>query len=469
MKKTLYFFFNIFALSLLTGAAPVNAQDYYWVRFTDKADTPFHIDHPEDFLSERAIERRQRYGIAVTEDDLPVSPRYLDSLRSKDVDIQHTSRWLNAATVIASEEQIPAIGSLPFVDTVFFVGRFHTRLKTNSSSQSYDDSLRTAKISDSEYGYGDMSLQMLRGDYLHQLGYKGQDRLIAVLDGGFLQVDVIPFFDSLRLQGRLVAQYDFVDKDTMVYESTAHGTKVLSTMAANVPGLMVGTAPEANYLLIKTEDVRSEFPAEECHWIAGLEYADSLGADIGTTSLGYSTFTDANMNYTYSDLNGARSLASLAAEKAFERGMLLLVSAGNEGYSSWKYITVPADSKHVLAVGATDFKGKKASFSSIGPAADGRIKPDVAGPGVRIPVSDVHTFRIGSSSGTSISTPIMAGLAACLWQAFPEKTNEEIMDAIRQSASQAAQPDNKLGYGIPDFQRAFQLLSQVPKGVEERD
>lgn len=452
-------------LFLLLSSIPMEAQDYYWVRFTDKQGTPYRIEEPQAFLSQRALERRQRQGIAITEEDLPVSPVYLDSLRAIGIQIQHSSRWLNAATIVATPQMLPDIQTFSFVDTVFFVGRFHTKLKKANNSLAFDDSLRTALMADNPYGYGSASLEMLSGDFLHEQDFRGQDRLIAVLDGGFYQADLTPFFDSIRQQKRLIAQYDFVDKDENVFESASHGTKVLSTMAANVPGLMIGTAPMAQYVLIKTEDVRSEFPAEECHWIAGLEYADSLGADIGTTSLGYSTFTDEAMNYQYSDLDGRRSLASLAAEKAYARGMLLLVSAGNEGYSSWKYITVPADSKHVLAVGATDFKGRKASFSSVGPAADGRIKPDIAGPGVRIPVSGVDAFQIGSSSGTSISTPIIAGLAACLWQAFPEKTNEEIMNAIRQSASQAETPDNKLGYGIPDFRKAFEILSgQTMKG-----
>lgn len=469
MKKMFRFLAMLTVLTSAFGALPLKAQDYYWVRFTDKAQTPFSIEEPEAFLSERAIERRRRHGVEITEEDLPVSLAYLDSLRAIGVPTWHTSRWLNAATVLTDAGQLPAIQAFPFVDTVFFVGRYHTKLENKRDGRPYDDSLRTAILEEMPYGYGDRALRMLKGDFLHGQNYRGQDRLIAVLDGGFTQVDVIPFFDSIRLRKQLVAHYDFVDQDENVFESAAHGTKVLSTMAANVPGLLVGTAPSAQYVLIKTEDVRSEFPAEECHWIAGLEYADSLGADIATTSLGYSTFTDEAMNYQYDDLDGSRALASMAAEKAYARGMLLLVSAGNEGYSSWKHITVPADSKHVLAVGATDFKGRKASFSSIGPAADGRIKPDVSGPGVRIPVSSVHDYRVGSSSGTSISTPIIAGLTACLWQAFPEKTNAEIIEAIRQSGSQAETPDNKMGYGIPDFQKAFEILSnRMLKGEAEK-
>lgn len=463
MKYQIKSFIAFGSLILFFSIGFLNAQNYYWVEFKDKKGAPFQIEEPEAFLSQRAIERRRHFGIPITEEDLPVSPVYLDSLRQNGTEIQHTSRWLNAATIIAEKEALPLIQTFPFVDTVFFVGRFHARNHGNNGSQSFDDSLRTPKRIDSPYGYGAEPLQMLKGDYLHERGYKGQNKLIAVLDGGFRQADVIPFFDSLRQERRLLGQYDFVDRDTNVFESTAHGTKVLSTMAANIPGLIVGTAPRAQYFLIKTEDVRSEFPVEECHWIAGLEYADSLGADITTTSLGYSTFSDSKLNYKYEDLNGLSSLAGRAAEKAFSRGLLVLVSAGNEGYSSWKYVTVPGDSKHVLTVGASDFRGRKASFSSVGPTADGRIKPDIAGPGVRIPVSGITSYRVNTSSGTSISTPIICGLAACLWQAFPNKTNEEIMNAIRQSGHQFKKPDNKLGYGIPDFQKAFEILSDVER------
>ncbi|MBK9492264.1 MAG: S8 family serine peptidase [Haliscomenobacter sp.] len=289
------------------------------------------------------------------------------------------------------------------------------------------------------------------------LGHRGSGITVAVLDGGFTSADKHYVFDSLRTKNLLIPARDFVDNDWQVCESSSHGMQVLSVMGANQPGVLVGAAPNASYVLVKTEDVRSEYRVEECNWIAGLEYADSLGADIINSSLGYTTFSDKTMDYQYSSLNGA-SDASKAAELATARGMIVVNSAGNEGDSEWKYVGVPADSKGAFSIGAVDSKGKKAGFSSFGPTADGRIKPDVSAAGARVMSASASSNQIRPTSGTSLSAPLVSGMIAALWSAFPEKTNIEIMDAVRKSGSQADAPDNELGYGIPDFVRAFELL-----------
>lgn len=452
-----------------------SAYKYYWVTFTDKADSPYQIDKPELFLSGRAIARREKWSIPVTKEDFPPNPGYLAALREKGASVHHRSRWLNAATILASEGGILEIADLPFVDKVEYVGfpyEERERRKPNIKA----DSLLSKPLEGQHYGYATRQIQWLNGDTLHQLGYTGAGIWVAVLDGGFIGVEESPFFDNLRKGGRLLLPRDFVDGDLEVYESSTHGSKVLSTMAANVPGVMVGTAPGATYTCIKTEDTRGEYRLEECHWVAGLEYADSLGVDVVNSSLGYTVFNDRQMNYGFESLNGKTSVASLAADIAFRKGMVVVASAGNEGSSDWKHIGIPADAKLALSVGAIDFSGKRASFSSFGPTADGRIKPDVAAPGAWVTVSDAYAFQASIGSGTSFAAPIMAGMVACLWQAFPERSNEEIVAAIKRSSSQAGFPDEELGFGIPDFGKAYRLLLEsgearsapAPAGLPEK-
>lgn len=436
-----------------------NPTAFYWVTFSDKGQNVNSLDRPEDFLSPRAIQRRQRHGAPVTIADLPVDPGYLEQIRAAGAKIHHTSRWLNAATVLCSEDKFPILQAMPFVQSVEFVGKYFSPAK-KKSDWVYKDSLSSNLISETPYGYAFGQISMLQGDSLHKMGFRGQGMLIAVLDGGFDNSDVMPFFDSLRLHDRLKYHQDFVDGDDFVFESSSHGSQVLSLMGANIPGLMVGTAPEAIYACLKTEDVRGEYRVEECNWIAGLEYADSLGADVVNSSLGYSTFSDIGMDYTYNNMDGRTSISSRAADLAFERGMIVVTSAGNEGASKWKHITAPADAINTLTIGSVDSNGDHSKFSSKGPSADGRIKPDVAAPGSWTPVAATSSFRVTAGSGTSFSAPIVAGLVACLWQAFPEKTNREIIEAIKKSAHQYDSPDYKLGYGIPDFARAFSILNQ---------
>lgn len=453
------------AILLFLSYAKLSAQKtdslprYYWVSFIDKAQSPYSIDRPGEFLSERAIARRKKWNIPATEQDLPPNPAYISQLSSAGAQVLQQSRWLNAATVVIKESELETIRALPFVDTVFYAGRPYEvsgRRKMNFRM----DSLLSKPVEGEPYGYAAAQAKLLRADTLLAMGYDGKGVLVAVLDGGFIGVEESPFFDSIRSGGRLISPRDFVDGDDNPFESSTHGTKVLSTMAANVPGVFIGTAPGATFACIKTEDTRGEYRIEECHWVVGLEYADSIGADVVNSSLGYTTFSDRKMDYAYANLDGKSSVASQAADIAVSKGMIVISSAGNEGNSNWKHIGVPADASRVLAVGATDIKGERASFSSLGPTADGRIKPDVAAPGAWVAVADAFSFRVSMGSGTSFAAPILAGMVASLWQAFPDKSNQEVIDAVRQSASQADKPDNELGYGLPDFAKAYQILSK---------
>ncbi len=468
MKKTI---FSSAIACLLCFALPAlgqekttdnNDQQFYWVAFKDKANTPYTVDAPEVFLSPRAIARRQKLGIPVTKEDFPPNPGYLKGITEAGAKVHHTSRWLNAATIYGESAMLPAIKSLPFVDTIWYAGPYRAKGKASVERDAKMDKLKSKALTGQHYGYGTKQIKAINGDSLHLMGYRGKGVLVAVMDGGFTGVDRSPFFDSLRADNRLLTSMDIVDKDTLVWESSSHGTKVLSTMAANQPEVLVGTAPDATYVCIKTEDTRGEHRIEECHWVAGLEYADSLGADVMNSSLGYTQFDEASMNYTAKDLTGSISVASQAANIAARKGMLVVTSAGNEGSSPWRRIGIPADAAGAFSIGATALNGDLASFSSVGPTADRRIKPDIVAPGAWVTLADAYQYQVTIGSGTSFASPIVAGMVACLREAYPEASVEELLDAIRSSSSQSDLPDVAVGYGMPDFVKAYLALRKQP-------
>ena len=435
----------------------VDTLKFYWVEFTDKNNSPYSIEKPEAFLSDKALERRRKYNIAITADDFPPNPDYVKALSENGSKVMHTSKWLNAATITTTQDGLEALEQLDFIKTVQYVG-IQTRGGAKISREVNMDSLQSKMRPQSHYGHAAEQILQIKGNVVHQIGFTGKGVTVAVLDGGFTGVDQSPFFEELRKSGRLMPGIDFVDIDNSVYESNSHGTRVLSCMAANVPQLMVGTAPGANYVCIKTEDVRNEYPLEECHWVAGIEFADSIGADIVTSSLGYTEFDDTLLHHTHLELDGKTAISSRAAAYASKTGMLVLNSAGNSGNDPWRKIGFPADVASTLTVGATTLRGELAGFSSVGPTADGRVKPDVIAPGARVALADAYSYKISRGSGTSFSTPIIAGMVACLMEAYPDKTNEEIIKAIRASSSLSTEPNAEKGYGIPNFQQAYALL-----------
>lgn len=431
----------------------------HFVQFTDKNDSPYSFDQPEAFLSPRALERRRKQGIALDSLDLPVHPNYLNAIRKAGGVIYTTSKWFNAATVYCPDETVlAAIQALPFVKSTEPTGRNYPKRPIPESPKTPITADRYTQR-DAHYGFGRPQIEMLNGDLIHRMGYTGEGMLVAVLDGGFTNVDIMPFFDSLRTSGRLLPAIDLVDADGYAYEASSHGSQVLSTMASNLSGLMIGTAPGATYVCIKTEDVRSELRIEEDNWVAGAEYADSLGVDVLNSSLGYTSFNIDAMSHQYSELDGNTTRVTIGADIAAQKGILVVVSAGNEGYSAWKYLGAPADADSVLAVGATDVNGRRVGFSSVGPTADGRIKPNVMAQGGNTIVASLYKYGIMPANGTSFSGPVMAGMVTALWQAFPEKSNMEIIRAVEMSADRYDNPDNQYGHGMPDFYKAYQILS----------
>jgi subtilisin family serine protease len=450
----------LFFLSL-----PLSSQSFFWIGFTDKKESPYRIEQPEAFLSDRAIARRAKQGIAIDESDLPVSEKYVQQLTSMGLTVWQRSRWLNGVIVMGETQALEAVEALPCVREVEYTAPVQDVASQPTPPQLAQASAQSPvvplpAVSKATYGASYANLVKMRGDTLHQLGFRGEGILVAVLDGGFPQVDQPGFLGSYTAE-EIPIGYDFVERDDKVYDGGTHGATVLSVMAARHPFFLMGMAPGANYLLFKTENGQGEYRQEEYNWVMGIEKADSLGADIANSSLGYTTFDDKRMNYTADDLNGQRSPASRAAELAVQKGMIVCISAGNSGGDDWKYIGTPADAPGVVAVGALDQSNKRAFFSSLGYDKSAIIKPDLMAPGMQIPGVSTSGRGYYYANGTSLASPLLTGLVACLWQAFPDRSNEDIINALKRTADRGGVPNREYGYGIPNFAAAYRYLSQV--------
>jgi len=449
----------LFFLIVLFTFSPAKATDFFfYVEFSDKNNSPYQLENPEEFLSERAIERRNFFSLPVDSTDLPVNPSYLSQVANLGGMIHSQSRWLNGATVVLQDSAlIQQVGSLSFVKWVQYTGK-----KTVASNVPKRPSKFSAAV---DYGLSGPQIEQVKGNFLHESGYLGKSIIVGVLDAGFLNVDVNPAFDSLRLQGRLLGTKDFVGGSD-VFRGNFHGGNVLSIMAGNLPQNYLGTAPEASYWLIRTEDVETEYLKELDFWVAGLEFADSVGADAVNSSLGYFTFDDPAMNFTYADMNGEVSRAAKAASMAAQKGMIVVCSAGNEGDKTWKYISTPADAKKIVTVGGVTADGTPSVFSSFGPSADGRVKPEICARGTQTSLVN-SSGNIVAGNGTSYSSPLICGLMACYLQYFKDQHKvisiPQLLQSVFGTGSLYNSPTEQMGYGIPDFQLAF--LSTTSNGL----
>ena len=445
MKK---FYLFLFLLLTATGFSQQDA----WVYFNGKPNSQTFTSDPLKMLSQRALDRRSNQNIPLDLKDVPVELTYISQVKNASgITVMAKSKWLNALHIRGSQADINALASLPFVSKVDFADKSlnqTARIAKNSKTQKVNKAQKI-KI---DYAYGSSSnqIQMLNGQALHQQNFTGSGKIIAIMDGGFPGVNTALPFQRLRTNNQILGGYNYVARNPNVYTADSHGTLVLSTMGGYKENSLVGTAPDASYYLFITEDVASENPVEESLWVEAAERADSLGVDIINTSLGYFEFDNKAYNHTYSEMNGSTAFMTRGSEVAFSRGMLLVTSAGNSGNSSNPYIGVPADGISVLAIGAVNSVEVLTSFSSRGPSFDGRIKPDIMAQGQAAVVSD-PAGNIVTADGTSFSSPIMAGMVACLWQAFPQKTNKEIRELIVKASDRFSAPNNQYGYGIPDF------------------
>ena len=449
----------IFLLLLISVFQSVASPRYrFRVYLHTKGEAGYRVDKPEAFLSAEAIARRERMGIAVEADDCPIAPAILDQLAQTGVKPILTSKWMRTVVVESEDYGVEqTLRQLPMVDSVRFVWQGEATAPLDRV-ESGERLVPTKEPKKSPYGYALGQIKLLNGLKLHRAGFRGQGMRVAVIDAGFLNADRMRVFDSLRLLGT----YNIVSPGQSVFAEDEHGTKVLSCLAANAPGWMVGTAPEASYWLIKSEDSRSEYPIEEDYYVAALEFADSVGVAVVSSSLGYYTFDDDSLSYTQADLDGHTAFISRAAHRAAEKGLLLFSSAGNEGNSTWEKITFPADTEGILTVGSMTSQKERSRFSSKGLTADGRIKPDLVALGSGSCVV-VGSGEISYGSGTSFATPILAGMGICLWQALPQLSPQELIDLLRQSGSQAERPDAELGYGLPNLYKAYKKGKKYAK------
>lgn len=459
----------ILGLLTLQSAVAQQTQFAFRISFTDKQGAA-PLSNPLSFLSQRAIDRRTTQGIAVDETDRPVSPDYIDSVLVNTSGVLHLrSKWLNYCVVLLTDSsQILNLTGKPFISNIEYIAYYgsglHNKPSGNSQNPKFDVEQKSVVFkktgTQAYYGATFDQTRILNGDYLHDLNYKGQGMLIAVLDEGFRYTDTGPAFDSLRQSGRLVDQYDFVQANTNVYVATNHGTNSLSTMAGNIPGVYVGSAPYASYALYITEDgINNEQRIEMDNLLAATERADSLGADVVTVSLGYNEFfLPTNTSLTYADIDGKSTIAAQAANIATSKGVLFVASAGNEGNgSSWNYILTPGDADSAITVGSVSLNKVPASYSGYGPNSSQHIKPNVCVVGHPAWLMSASATP-ASINGTSFATPQLAGWAACLMQGSSGYTPYSIRTAIEKSAHVYNTPGVQLGYGVPDFRKAFDFL-----------
>lgn len=441
-------------------------QEKYWIYFKDK-DSYKSFENPETLLSKNALERRKVQGILIDYYDIPINNGYVKHLSALGCKIVNTSKWLNAVSIITDFSVEELKQQCSFIEKVTpvksYISSIEKPLQDQPTSFNVESTfLKTSSIID--YGQASTQNKMLGIDCLHDNGYTGKNVVIAILDGGFIDADTMMVFDSARVQNRIIGAYDFAVNDSFPYKFDKHGTAVLSVIAANIPGQLVGMAPHSKFLLARTLTDTFDTHTDEDNWIRAMEWADSMGADVINTSLGYSNyFGGGDTNYTYSNMDGNTTIITKGADIAAKKGIIMIAAAGNEGDKTWKYIAAPCDGDSVLCVGAVNSIKQHSSFSSYGPSYDGRVKPEVMAMGQGVRLVWPSTPGITSMNGTSFSTPLIAGLAACLKQKHPGSTNMEIINAIIKSADRYSYPNTAYGYGIPNACTADLLLTTIPE------
>lgn len=464
MKRWIWIWSFLLTATCLCAASPHVAERVkykngpsfiYRLYLTDKKGSPYSLTHPGRFLSRRSIERRKRQQLPVDSTDIPVNPRYLRLIEQKDVSVIGQSRWQNTVLVrLKDSTRIHQLELLPCVASSKLVWVAPDSIVPTAQKTPYhDDFEEHDSIGGLFYGKNDSQIRLLQGHRLHQIGLAGKNMMIAIIDGGFKNVNRIPAFQQIDICG----YQDFVyPASPSIFAETDHGTKVLSTMAINAPYFYIGTAPKASYWLLRSEDQQTEQEVEEDYWTMAAEFADSVGCDLINSSLGYHEYDHPWMSHQLRHLDGRTAFVSRSASLLASKGIILVNSAGNSGMGPWKKIGVPSDADNILTVGAitADEPRHIAPFSSVGPSQDGRVKPDVVAIGAPAFLVNGRGV-IMEDMGTSFSTPTICGLVACLWQGLPEKSAIDIINLIRQNSNNHDYPDNVYGYGVPNFWRAY--------------
>ncbi|MCF8255693.1 MAG: S8 family serine peptidase [Bacteroidia bacterium] len=461
---------RFFLLVILVGfGLNLSAQQrFYFVAFKDKPNYKAQLYQPATYISTRAIERRSKNRVPLNVNDIPPDSSYLAQLAQLPLLLYGNSRWLNGSIVLCDSKSIEdSLLRLPFVESIKYLGPAYFYAEEGEATEnSLENQLNILEQSfenkkdkvDSIYlGRSQKQIEMLTDQGLMNSGINGEGVLIAVLDAGFKNVDKLPPFKNLMNEKRILSSYDFVEKEEEVFEDDDHGLAVLSCLAADQPGVIMGTAPKATYILLRSENASTEFLVEEYFWTLAAEYADSAGADIINSSLGYTKHDDKKMGHKYSELDGKSTIVTQAAEIAASKGILVVVSAGNEGNDPWRQISAPADAPHCLSVGAVDKFGAYVGFSSVGPTADKRIKPDLAALGKSTTILGSNG-KVFEGNGTSYACPIISGTAAQLLQLAPLSSAIKTKEALMLSCDNYYNPDKYIGSGIPNLVLAAKMV-----------
>lgn len=453
------FLTGILLFVLIVSATVVKAQKnyFFYIQFADKNNSPYSLSNPSAYLTVRAIARRTAFGIACDSTDLPVNPAYVQQIQNMGISVHNRSKWMNGVTVMLQDSsKMNQVRALSFVKFVEYTGLLNGPALAPPS--------KVRAFTSHDYGIAATQINQLNGIGLHNQGFRGKGIEIGVIDAGFTNVDTNHAFDSLRLQGRLLGTKDIINPSSNIFTEDAHGANVLSIMTGNFPGQFLGTAPEASFWLIRTEYGPTENKFETDFWCSGIEFADSVGIDVATSSLGYSTFDDSSMSFTYADMNGKVSRASRAANIASKKGIVVLVAAGNEGSSAWHYILSPADADGIIAVGAVTSAGNPSSFTSFGPSYDGRVKPEICAMGTSTAIVNTNGTPT-TGNGTSYATPAMAGMVACLLQYYKTQNStpnvQVFLNSLFRTGNLFNNPTTQMGYGIPDFAQAELNLTTI--------
>jgi len=459
MKKIALLFFLIFS-----QVSEAQIEDA-WVFFADKENVQQSIDNPISILSQAAIDRKALHNTPIDERDVPVNENYITQVKTQPgITVFAKSKWMNCVYVRGTQSNIESLLDLPFVTEVEYADK---SMNFASGSSPVEDKFALENNSRNfNYGFAANQIEMIAGDYLHDEGFTGTGITIAVLDSGFPGVDTQGGFAYVRDDGRILGTYDFVERSEIINNNSSHGTRTFSDIGGYIENEFVGTAPDASFYLFKTEDITSETPVEEAYWVEALERADSVGVYVVNTSLGYRAYDNPAYSHTYEDLDGQTTFSARGANHGFDKGLLLVTSAGNSGSTDFPWVGTPGDSPGMLTIGAVNADGIATGFSSQGPTIDGRVKPDVMAQGGNAYVINQNN-EIVTNNGTSFSSPITAGAVACLWQARPEYTNAQIMQLVRESAHLYNNPTDKMGYGIPNFQLALDALLSTENHQKE--
>ena len=450
------------ALLFFGGFCQAQIQDA-WVFFADKENVQVSIENPLTILTQEALDRKALHEVVIDERDVPVNETYITTVKdTPGITVWAKSKWMNCIYVQGTMADIEALNDLSFVVGLEYADKDLNWPNPVPVSDKFAIEQQQERI---EYDYGAAAnqIEMISGDFIHRQDFTGEGMIVAVMDSGFPNFENNPGYAHVMANNRLLGTYDFYARTTDVTGTGTHGSSTTSDIGGYVENQFVGTAPNASFYLFRTEYGPSENPREEAWWVEALERADSLGVDVVNTSLGYQAYDNANYDHSYEDLDGQTTFAARGANLAYEKGMILVTSAGNQG-NSFGTVATPADAIGLLAVGAVNAGGNYASFSSRGPTVDGRVKPDVMAQGQSAAVLTT-TGAVDFSSGTSFSSPILAGAVACLWQSRPETKNFELMQIIRESAHLYQNPTPQMGYGIPNFEIAYNVLLGL--GIED--